>query len=564
MASIGMVIDGKYEIIAELGRGGMSIVYLAIDRRLNKQWAVKEAKKKPGNDSDIFELTPIAEAHLLKSLDHPNIVRIVDIIEQGGYIYIVEDFVEGKSLSEEVKRGPSSPELVVKWGTQLCDTFDYLHSRKPPIIYRDMKPANVQLQPDRKTVKLLDFGIAKTYKVQNVGDTHNLGTRGYAAPEQFDVSKQSDKRTDIFSLGVTLRALLMGKTPYDSEFYDDIRKQNPVVTDGLVKVIAKATDPNPEKRFQTAAEFKHALLHYHDKDAAVIRMKKRKLNSFRGLMASSISLFLAGLILLPISFSVRSVDYNDKLEKSQYIECININSSKYQAYFRYLEDTNKNGNLDTLEFDTETLNYHNISDLEKKREFALEAAYLKENFSSGQESNKNNIYKSINYYEDLAMNFSVDDENYSIDSVNSDMEQELNNCESIYQSIGKIRVFYSDIYSKADQVSNNSEAYISDDDKNKIFANFKAINNYVNNNKNQLLNEKMNEIFNKSHTKYENVSDFYEYMTKCQGDCLIANRSFFIANESQKDIDAVMDCINSESTYGKSQIIQNSLAMPKN
>ena len=89
MANIGTIIDGKYEIIAELGRGGMSVVYLAMDRRLNKQWAVKEAKKNPGANSEIFELTPIAEANLLKSLDHPNIVRIVDIIEQNGYIYIV-------------------------------------------------------------------------------------------------------------------------------------------------------------------------------------------------------------------------------------------------------------------------------------------------------------------------------------------------------------------------------------------------------------------------------------------------------------------------------------------
>ena len=559
-----MVIDGKYEIIAELGRGGMSIVYLAIDRRLNKQWAVKEAKKKPGNDSEIFELTPIAEAHLLKSLDHPNIVRIVDIIEQGGYIYIVEDFVEGKSLSEEVKRGPTSSEFVVNWGSQLCDTLDYLHSRKPPIIYRDMKPANVQLQPDRKAVKLLDFGIAKTYKVQNVGDTHNLGTRGYAAPEQFDVSKQSDQRTDIFSLGVTLRALLMGKTPYDAEFYDDIRKQNPEVTDGLVKVISKATDPSPEKRYQSAAEFKHALLTYHDRDEAVIRIKKRKLNSFRGLMASAISLLLVGLILLPISFGVRSVDYNDHLERKEYPQCISINSSKDQAYFRYLEDANKNGNLDTLEFDKEQLNYHNISDTDKKREFALEAAYLKENFSSGQESNKNNIYKSINYYEDLAMDFSTDDEDYSIDSVNSDMSQELNNCANIYQAIGKIRVFYSDIYNKADQVSNNPDAYIGEEDKNKIYANFKAINDYVNSNKDQLITDKMNEIFNKSNTKYENATDFYEYMTKCQGDCLIANRAYFIANETKEEIDELTSCINTESIYGKSQIIQKSLAKPKN
>ena len=118
---------------------------------------------------------------MLTKLNHPNIVRIVDIVDQNDTIYIIEDFVEGKSLAEEVKHGPSTPEDVVLWGSQLCDVLEYLHTRSPKIIYRDMKPANVQLLPDRQQIKLLDFGIAKKYKPQNVGDTTNVGTRGYAA-----------------------------------------------------------------------------------------------------------------------------------------------------------------------------------------------------------------------------------------------------------------------------------------------------------------------------------------------------------------------------------------------
>lgn len=333
MAAIGTVIGEKYELIAEIGRGGMSVVYLAMDRRLNKQWAVKEAKKKPGNDSAIFELTPIAEANLLKTLDHPNIVRIVDIVEQHGYIYIVEDFVQGKSLAKEVERGPSSPEDTVKWGLQLCSVLEYLHSRKPPIIYRDMKPANVQLDPDRQKIKLLDFGIAKTYKVQNTGDTYNLGTRGYAAPEQFDTNRQSDARTDIFSLGVTLRALLMGKTPNQAEFYDDIRKHNPNVTDGLVKVITKATSQNPNDRYQNAGEFRFALEHYHDNDEAVINFRRRKLASFRKLMASSIACILIGVIFLGSSLIVGSNIYTKAMNDGKYSAAIEANRWKSDAYF---------------------------------------------------------------------------------------------------------------------------------------------------------------------------------------------------------------------------------------
>ena len=278
MAGIGSIIDGKYEILTELGHGGMSVVYLAMDRRLKKQWAVKEAKKKPPGQSNIVGLTPVSEAEMLTKLNHPNIVRIVDIVDQNDTIYIIEDFVEGKSLAEEVKHGPSTPEDVVLWGSQLCDVLEYLHTQSPKIIYRDMKPANVQLLPDRQQIKLLDFGIAKKYKPQNVGDTTNVGTRGYAAPEQFDAKVQSDACTDVYSLGITLRSLLMGKTPYDVEFYDDIRKQNPAVTDGLIKVLNKATAQNPANRYQSAADFKYALQHYHDRDEAVIRIRQRKLN----------------------------------------------------------------------------------------------------------------------------------------------------------------------------------------------------------------------------------------------------------------------------------------------
>lgn len=353
MAKVGDIIDGKYEILTEIGRGGMSVVYLARDRRLNKQWAIKEAKKNPGANSAIFEMTPIAEANLLKSLEHPNIVRIVDIIEYNNLIYIVEDFVEGNSLNEEVKRGPSSPKDVIRWGKQLCDVFTYLHSRNPKIIYRDMKPANVQLSPDRKTVKLLDFGIAKTYKPQKVGDTTNLGTRGYAAPEQFDAKIQSDERTDIFSLGVTLRSLLMGKTPFDVDFYGDMRRFNPYVTDGLVRVIEKATNPEPAKRFKTAAEFKQALVHYHDYDAKVIASRKKKLNQFRGVFISSIACLCIGLVLLPTAFLVRK-SIGDRDIKSTNIntkiKVINDNPGNLDYYLYFLSYLAKDG-LDVEELD---------------------------------------------------------------------------------------------------------------------------------------------------------------------------------------------------------------------
>ena len=475
MARIGTVIDGKYEIITEIGRGGMSVVYLAMDRRLRKQWAVKEAKKKPGGNSNIYELTPIAEANLLKSLDHPNIVRIVDIVEQDGFIYIVEDFVEGESLAEEVKKGPSTPESVVQWGTQLCDVLNYLHTRTTPIIYRDMKPANVQLQPDGKTIKLLDFGIAKTYKPQKTSDTTNLGTRGYAAPEQFDAKRQSDARTDVFSLGITLRSLLMGKTPYDAEFYDDIRKQNPAVTDGLIKVIAKATDQNPANRYQTAAEFKQALLHYHDKDAAVIRIRKRKLNSYRALIASAISFILIGAILLPISTLVKTYS-----------------------------------------------NYKQIKDNTERKKIALCFALKKEVVAEGNVSN--GLASAKPYYDDI---ISISDEGLTIDDETVDISKILNEGDT-YRAIAIIKSYYNAIFER--EIGKNAEKSATNLDV--VINNMSAIRDYIEKNQSNIesigeekigKNDNKKTINNLVAGSTDDVNDLYTYMIKSHCNCIVSS-----------------------------------------
>lgn len=556
MANIGTLIDGKYEILAEIGRGGMSVVYLAIDRRLNKQWAVKEAKRNPGNNSEVYELTPIAEANLLKSLDHPNIVRIVDIIEQDGYIYIVEDFIEGRSLAEEVKKGPSSPDDVVLWGTQLCDVLQYLHTRRSPIIYRDMKPANVQLQPDKKSVKLLDFGIAKTYKPQKRGDTYNLGTRGYAAPEQFATDKQSDARTDIYSLGVTLRSLLMGKTPYDSQFYDDIRKQNPLVTDGLIKVINKATNTSPDQRYQTADEFKKALQNYHAYDDAVIRIQKRKLNSFRGLMVSSISLLLAGIILLPITYSVKAVDYKDKLAQQQYEECFNIDNSIADAYFQHFQQCINSGSgaVTTADYRNNSLiNYFNIEDISQRKQFALEVAFVKET----SVTDNSGLKLAKDYYNDLATNFGEKD--ITINAT-CDLQSILNSCSDIYQAIGVIKTYYSSIDDTAEDNRNNADSTRNNE---QILTNLRAINKYVNENRQLLENEEsIQKVFNMQ-DKVSGLGSFYEYMAKSQSDCLIRNRDLFVQNENEQQIEDLISCINTESNYEKNNSSADSLKNPQ-
>lgn len=260
MAEIGSLIGGKYEILTEVGRGGMSVVYLALDRNLRMQWAVKEVKKQVrGRNNEIFVQSALAEADMLKQLSHPALPRIVDIIDTPDTICIVMDYIPGESMDVVLKReGAQSEEKVLDWAKQLCEVLGYLHSRVPPIIYRDMKPNNIKYADNR--LRVFDFGIAKVYKGLNAKDTVRLGTRGYAAPEAFLENAHTDARSDIYSLGVTLYHMLTGKGPQEVIVQQyPIRYWNPTLSAGLEAIISKCIDPVPANRFQSCAELMSAL-----------------------------------------------------------------------------------------------------------------------------------------------------------------------------------------------------------------------------------------------------------------------------------------------------------------
>ena len=260
---IGSIVGGKYEILKVIGKGGMSVVYLAMDKNLNKQWAVKEVKR-VANDAknDVVVNSLLAEANLMKKLDHPNLPRIVDIIETGETLFVVMDYIEGESLEKIVQLyGPQPEEVVIDWAKQLCMVLGYLHNQNPPIIYRDMKPANVMLKPEG-TLKVIDFGIAREYKIDSLKDTTNLGTRGYAAPEQYEGKGQTDQRTDIYCLGVTLHHLLTGKYPEEYPYeLIPITEFNPMLSGGLERIIMNCTQRNPENRYQSCDELLYDLEH---------------------------------------------------------------------------------------------------------------------------------------------------------------------------------------------------------------------------------------------------------------------------------------------------------------
>lgn len=286
MIENGTIVGGKYEILKKIGQGGMSIVYVAMDTRLNKQWAVKEIKKSGNQDAMTLLKGLQMEANVLKTVDHPVLPRIVDIINHQGTILVIMDYIEGRTLRKVLKdEGAQPQELVVEWAKELCGALAYLHSLNPPIIYRDMKPSNIMLKPDGK-VKLIDFGTAKEFDETSLADTTALGTKGYAAPEQFGDAQgrgihRTDARTDIYSLGATLYHILTNKNPGEPPYViKPIREWKPELSGGLEKIICKCTKPNPEERYQSCAELMYDLEHYQELDDVFRKECLHKMRSF--------------------------------------------------------------------------------------------------------------------------------------------------------------------------------------------------------------------------------------------------------------------------------------------
>ena len=281
MLEIGSIIDGKYKILNKIGQGGMSVVYLAMNERANKQWAIKEVRKDGTKDYEVVKQGLIAETDILKRLNHPHLPSIIDVIDCDDTFLIVMDYIEGRTLDHWLKKEGAQPqERVVEWAKQICDVLGYLHSRKPPIIYRDLKPSNVMLKPDGK-IMIIDFGTAREFKEQSIEDTKCLGTQGYAAPEQYGGHGQTDARTDIYNLGATMYHLLTGHNPSlpPYEMYP-IRQWNPALSSGLEAIVTKCTQRNPNDRYQSCAELMYALEHFDELDIEYRKQQKRKWGAF--------------------------------------------------------------------------------------------------------------------------------------------------------------------------------------------------------------------------------------------------------------------------------------------
>lgn len=349
MLQIGTVIDGKYKVLNQIGHGGMSTVYLAMNERANKQWAIKEVRKEGVQSFDVVRQSLIVEIEMLKKLKHPYLPSIVDVIDEEDSFLIVMDYIEGNTLLQLLKEyGPSSQEYIIEWGKQLCEVLGYLHSRPSPIIYRDLKPANVMLRPNG-TIALIDFGTAREYKNANIEDTTCLGTYGYAAPEQFGGMGQTDARTDIYCLGMTLYHLITGHNPCEPPYeIKNIREVRPEISEGIAKIIYKCTQKNPNERYQSCEELLYELEHYEELEQNHKRSRIFQLLLFCSSLIITLSLGVGVAYNKYKAYEVATTNYdemlidaenqtNDSSMQSTYEAAILLNPENVSAYLDLLQ-----------------------------------------------------------------------------------------------------------------------------------------------------------------------------------------------------------------------------------
>ncbi len=279
------LLQQRYLIVEQAGKGGMGAVYKAIDTRGgHPRVAIKEMSQGHLSDAELIQATAHFqhEATLLGRLSHPNLPHIYDAFNERGRSYLVMDFIDGKTLLQLLKESGYRPlpvAQVLAYAHQLCDVLAYLHQQQPPIIFRDLKPTNVMVTADGH-VFLIDFGIARVFKEGQEQDTIFLGSPGYAPPEQHG-SSQTNPRSDLYSLGATLHCCLTGRDPYhaaDHFSFPPVRQYNPQVPIELEQLIQRLLALDERQRPVSAIEVQQILTKIDQQAAADTRSISPALN----------------------------------------------------------------------------------------------------------------------------------------------------------------------------------------------------------------------------------------------------------------------------------------------
>lgn len=382
------VLGGKYEVLKVIHYTGMSNVYLVQDNTLNKQWCMKEIRKSEAGKHRVEYYTLIQEANVMKGLNHANIPRIVTIEEDGDSIFIIMDFVDGMSIkdwmmSRKTGNGRIPQDMAIAWMKQICMVMMYLHNRRHPIFYRDMKPDNVMIQSDGN-IKLLDFGTAIVIKEPNQRIERALGTRGYAAPEQSKRGNVCDLRSDIYGMGKTFYYMLTGLNPSQipEEKLRPIREIDSSISVGIERIVDKCCEKDPNKRYQSCEELLYALQNYKTLDTQYRRKIRKKVYAVGVLFITSIFLIVSSLIPFSMYRNQQLQEYKNLLAVAQqtgrsedYIAVLESNPKNVAPYLGLIEADKVDG-VFSKEEEQVLLNYlnPNLQTLQDKSDYG-ELAY---------------------------------------------------------------------------------------------------------------------------------------------------------------------------------------------
>lgn len=249
------ILNNKYKITKEIGSGGMSTVYQCTNIEDGKICAVKGVK------SQINNLNLENEWYLLSHLNHSGIPKVIELFIEQNNLYLVEEFVNGVTLHQKIEQNsPISLSTLCKIALELCNILNYLHSFNPPIIYRDLKPSNIIID-ENEQIKLIDFGISRLYKEGKHTDTVFMGSRGFAAPEQFGLS-QSQIQTDIYGLGAVMYFMIFGHAP--NNLLEPLRNEHydAAIPQKLIEIIQKSMQIDIQKRYSNIDELKNEILSF--------------------------------------------------------------------------------------------------------------------------------------------------------------------------------------------------------------------------------------------------------------------------------------------------------------
>lgn len=250
----------RYQVKEQKGTGGNGSVYKVWDLHLEKEWAMKILEGKWLEDTSNETIENMNERKSLKQISHPAFPRIVDAFEEDGRNVIIMDYVQGVTLEEVIRRGPIKEEDMEEILFQVCDALVYLHQCNPPLLYLDLKPANIMIE-ENKRVKLIDLG---SVSIKGKGGKIS-GSFGYASPEQVRVQRNGSllgEQCDIFSFGMVVYAMVTGSSERlpvvdaKSRHGVFVRRENPFLSVTLEKIIEKCTRGNPDRRYSSMREVK--------------------------------------------------------------------------------------------------------------------------------------------------------------------------------------------------------------------------------------------------------------------------------------------------------------------